>query len=147
MTSISPDQKLQEKTSIVEVFESQKKHSGKLREEKVEDRIRKLKKIKSWIHENRIAIQEAIYKDFQKPAEEVDITETFVVLTEVNHALKNLKKWMRPVKVSTPINFLGTKSFIQYEPKGVALIFWFKFIGFPTPICKVNCSNLVLKVL
>jgi len=71
MTSISPDQKLQEKTSIVEVFESQKKHSGKLREEKVEDRIQKLKKIKSWIHENRIAIQEAIYKDFQKPAEEV----------------------------------------------------------------------------
>lgn len=133
MTSISPDQKLQEKTSIIEVFESQKKHSGKLREEKVEDRIRKLKKIKSWIHENRIAIQEAIYKDFQKPAEEVDITETFVVLTEVNHALKNLKKWMRSVKVSTPINFLGTKSFIQYEPKGVALIIspW----NFPFNLC------------
>ena len=45
-----------------------------------------------------------------------------MVLDEINIAIKNLKKWMKPKKVSTPIVLFGAHSKIIYEARGLVLI-------------------------
>lgn len=107
---------------INKVFESQKAQALELRSEPINQRKKKLKKLQHWIKNNRSAIQIAINKDFSKPATETDITEIYPTLTLLNHALKNIEQWSQPKKVDAPITFMGTTSYIQYEPKGTALI-------------------------
>ena len=86
-------------------------------------RLAKLKALKKALeHEYRQAIREALYSDFKKPFLETDLTEIYPVLAEIRHAEKNLRDWMRPKRVSSPLTMLGSRSYIQYESKGVCLI-------------------------
>ena len=86
-------------------------------------RLAKLKVLKKALeHEYRQAIREALYADFKKPFLETDLTEIYPVLAEIRHAEKNLRDWMRPKRVSSPLTMLGSRSYIQYESKGVCLI-------------------------
>lgn len=85
-------------------------------------RVKTLKKLKKWILNNRAAITTALFKDLGRNETETELTETFVVLQEIKHTLKNLERWMQQDHVSAPLTFLGTRSFIHYEPKGVCLI-------------------------
>ncbi|MEQ9412646.1 MAG: aldehyde dehydrogenase family protein, partial [Cyclobacteriaceae bacterium] len=82
---------------------------------------------------NRSRLKEAVHKDFQKPSAEVDISEAYPVIGEIKHALSDLDQWVRPTKVDATINYLGTRSEIRYEPKGVCLILspW----NFPFNLC------------
>jgi aldehyde dehydrogenase (NAD+) len=87
------------------------------------ERLAKLKALKKALeHEYRQAIREALYADFKKPFLETDLTEIYPVLAEIRHAEKNLRDWMRPKRVSSPLTMLGSRSYIQYESKGVCLI-------------------------
>jgi aldehyde dehydrogenase (NAD+) len=104
------------------VFELQRSKSMALRAESVTNRKERLQNLRRWIHTNRSFIHEAAYRDFGKPSVEVDGVEIFHVLQEIDHALKNLDNWVMPVKVDAPITMLGTRSYIQYEPRGVCLI-------------------------
>jgi len=94
------------------------KHSSR----PLSSRIDNLKKLRDWVENHRIDIQQAIINDFSKPSAETDLTEIYAVLSEIKYALKNLHQWVRPVKVSTPVAMTGTSSDIQYRPKGVCLI-------------------------
>ncbi len=85
-------------------------------------RIDKLKKLKSEILRRREEIKLAIFNDFKKPYAESELTEIHPVLDEINFAIKNLKKWMKPKRVSTPITLIGSRSLLTYEAKGVVLI-------------------------
>ena len=85
-------------------------------------RIKKLKKLKKIILKNRVRIKEALKKDFKKNPSEVDLTEIFPIVSEINFTVNNLRKWMKDEYVRTPLTLLGSKSFIRYEAKGVVLI-------------------------
>lgn len=86
------------------------------------ERLVYLKKLKEVVHSRREEIAEAIFKDFKKPKVETELTEIHPVFDEINFALKNLNKWMRPKKVKTPLTLLGTNSYIKSEARGVVLI-------------------------
>ncbi|MFA0961848.1 aldehyde dehydrogenase family protein [Roseivirga sp. BDSF3-8] len=103
-------------------FRRLKSNSVALRSEGYKSRKRRLTKLRDWVMNNRPAIKEALFKDFKKPPEEVDLSEVYVVIQELNHAITHLKKWMKPKKVSTPLSLLGTNGAIHYEPKGICLI-------------------------
>jgi len=105
-----------------DLFEIQLSTVEKLRSEKIEERQKRLLKLRDWILHQRRQIQDALYADFKKPPPETEITEIFVVLNELQHTLKNLRKWTKPQKVKTPLTFLGTRSWVQFEPKGICLI-------------------------
>ncbi|MBL6447450.1 aldehyde dehydrogenase family protein [Fulvivirga sp. 29W222] len=109
-------------SSIGEVFSKQQKQSLHMRSENIKQRARRLKALQLWVEKNQKPIQDAIYKDFKKPATEVNITEIYPVLTEIKHTLQHLNNWTKPAKVDAPISMMGTTSYIQYEPKGVCLI-------------------------
>ena len=104
------------------VFDLQKEHAERLRTEKLAGRITRLKALKKWIEKNEYLIQKAIYKDFKKPASEVDMTEIYPVLTELKDALRHIKKWARSTPVDSSVAYLSTRSRVEYEPKGVCLI-------------------------
>ena len=107
---------------ITETFSQLKKSALRLRSEPVVHRKERLKSLQRWIHKNRPDIHKAMYADFRKPSLEVDAIELFHVLNEINHALNHLNDWAKPRKIDAPLTMLGTRSYIQYEPRGVCLI-------------------------
>lgn len=70
----------------------------------------------------RAEIHTALQADLGKPGAESDLTEIYPVIAEIRHTRKNLKHWMRPKKVGTPLALMGSSSKIRYESKGVCLI-------------------------
>jgi aldehyde dehydrogenase (NAD+) len=44
------------------------------------------------------------------------------VLNEIKTAMSGLEMWAKPKKVDAPFSMLGTRSYIQYEPRGLCLI-------------------------
>lgn len=104
------------------LFENQHYTSLHWRKSSFEERILKLKKLRQWIKDHQEDIRKALWQDFAKPAPEVDLNEIFPVTSEINHAIKHLKSWVAPKKVSTPLPMVGTSAWIQFEPKGRSLI-------------------------
>lgn len=107
---------------IQRIFDLQKKHQYEVARTTARERIAKLRKLERTIFNYQAEIRQAMYADFRKPALEVDMTEIYIVLNEIRHAIKNLRRWMSLKRVPTPITLFGAKSYIQYEPKGVVLI-------------------------
>ena len=53
----------------------------------------KLKSLKESIINNEDVIHQALYKDFKKPKFEAYISEFGILISEIDHILKNLSKW------------------------------------------------------
>ncbi|HMP98195.1 MAG TPA: aldehyde dehydrogenase family protein [Cyclobacteriaceae bacterium] len=104
------------------VFQLQRTKSLEKRTASVSGRKQSLKKLKNWILVHKQDIIEAVYSDYRKPAVEVIAHEILPVLAEIKHTLSHLDQWTRPKKVDAPITYLGTRSYVQFEPKGVTLI-------------------------
>jgi aldehyde dehydrogenase (NAD+) len=85
-------------------------------------RIAQLKKLKQSILLHEENLYQALYNDLKKSKEETWVTETGMVISELNTALRKLKSWMRPEKVRTNLLNLPSKSIIIREPLGVVLI-------------------------
>lgn len=110
------------KVNIDSVFAAQVNNRWNVGQASAKVRISKLKKLENWIINNKQAIRDALYKDLKKPPTEVDLTEIAVSLFEIRHAIRHLRKWIKPNRARrTPI-YLTTRSWIQYEPRGVVLI-------------------------
>lgn len=106
-----------------EIFNSQKSYfQSNLKTGSIKERIKKLKKLKSWIKKNESQICEALYNDFKKGTEEVLLTEIKPIVDEINHNINNIYNWAEPKKVGASLAFLGTSSKVIYEPKGATLI-------------------------
>lgn len=85
-------------------------------------RLSALKKLKSEILLKQVEIADAIKLDLGKSFEESYMSEIGMVISEINFAIKHLKKWIKPKKVKTPLAHSFSKSFIMAEPLGVVLI-------------------------
>lgn len=109
-------------SQIHDRFHLIKKKSLELRSSNKKERSKKLKKLEQWILSNRTKIHNAVYLDLQKPWQETDLTEVFVVLTEIRKARKNLKSWMSSKPVASSPTYLGTRAETYPEPKGACLI-------------------------
>lgn len=136
------------KDPILKTFEAQKAHRWTVSQSTACERIEKLKKLKVAITEAESDLKAAMAADFKKPAAEVEITELFPVLEEINFAIKNLSKWMKPKSVCSPLALLGTRTEIYYEAKGVVLVLapWnYPFQLFLNPIiAAVAAGNCVI---
>jgi len=86
----------------------------------VEFRLAQLEKLKQAIIEYQEEIVEAVKADLGRPALEAYFEIS--AISEVNLALKKLKSWVKPQRVSTSIDQFPASAWIQPEPLGVALI-------------------------
>ncbi|HSA59394.1 MAG TPA: aldehyde dehydrogenase family protein [bacterium] len=107
---------------LAKIFERQRENRWRIAKTSADQRIAKLKKLREAILNRREELHKAVYDDFRKNPAETDLTETHLVVSELNDAIKHLRRWMRPHKVRTPITLFGASSEIRYEPKGVVLI-------------------------
>jgi aldehyde dehydrogenase (NAD+) len=108
--------------SITKVFQQQQEKSILLRLQPIKERKKLLKEFSRFILANRDRIGQAVHKDFKKPLLEVDLSEIYPVVSEIRHVLDKLDDWTTPKKVDAPLTYIGTRSKILYEPKGVCLI-------------------------
>jgi aldehyde dehydrogenase (NAD+) len=109
-------------TGIEGIFQRQKEKSISLRLQPIKDRKRLLKEFAQFVLANRERIGQAVHKDFKKPLLEIDLSEVYPVMSEIRHAIDKLDEWTSPLKIDAPLTYLGTRSKIVYEPKGVCLI-------------------------
>jgi aldehyde dehydrogenase (NAD+) len=88
----------------------------------LEQRIDKLRKLRKAIEDRIPELKDALMKDFKKSPYEVEISEILPTIHEIREACSNLRKWMQPTEVTTPLSLFGSTSRLIYEPKGVVLI-------------------------
>ena len=85
-------------------------------------RLEQLKKLKRSILDHEQEIYDALHADLRKSPEETWVTETGLLLQEINHTIKHLKQWMQPEKVGTNLLNLPSSSYLYPSPLGVVLI-------------------------
>lgn len=87
----------------------------------LDERKSDLKKLQALVRDNRDAIVAAISADYgHRSTHETLFAEIFPVLDGVDHALKHLKKWMKPQRRAVDFrNFLGASNTVVPQPLGV----------------------------
>ena len=86
----------------------------------LQQRLDRLARLRAAISENEARFEQAISADFgHRCATETAIAETLLVLGEIKHAAKHLKKWMAPQRVSTALQFMPAKNRLIPQPLGV----------------------------
>jgi len=83
-------------------------------------RLDRLARLRAVIADNEARFDQAISADFgHRSSTETAIAETLLVLGEIKHAAKHLKKWMAPQRVSTALQFMPAKNRLIPQPLGV----------------------------
>ncbi len=109
-------------TSIKALFDEKRRFFDKGNTLSYSFRKEMLEKLSVGIQDHEDEIFKALNADLGKSETESYLTEIGIVKAEIDFALKNLKKWMKPKRRFTPLAFEPSKSELRYEPKGVVLI-------------------------
>jgi aldehyde dehydrogenase (NAD+) len=104
------------------VFDAQRKNAANVALTNADERAEKLKVLLDYLMAHLPDVEKAMYDDFRKPAVEVLLGEVYTITSEIKFARKNLKNWMKPQRVPTPLGMIGTSNYIKHEPKGNVLI-------------------------
>lgn len=107
---------------IDQMFSSQLPTALQLRSSTAAQRVTKLKQLADALLARRSDLYAAFAQDFSKPPAEVESTELLPVIEEVRHAVKQLRRWMKPVRVGATWPTWGTHSRIESQPRGRCLI-------------------------
>ena len=108
--------------SINNIVRKQREYFLSNETKSIDFRLKQLKKLKHAVEKYSDDIYDALWHDLHKCKEEAFLTEISIVLNEINNHIKNIRRWSKPKKVKTPVYLLPSKSFVMYEPYGVALI-------------------------
>ena len=84
------------------------------------ERLDRLARLRAAISDNEARFEQAISADFgHRSRIETAIAETLLVLGEIKHAAKHLKKWMAPQRIATALQFAPAKNRLMPQPLGV----------------------------
>lgn len=78
--------------------------------------------LRAAIREREEELLSAMHADMRKPRFEAYLSDIGLVYSEIDHALANLKEWMRPAHPPTPLSLQVSSSTVRPEPLGVVLI-------------------------
>ena len=81
-----------------------------------------LKALRELLIDNHDEIAKALDADLGKSAEEFWLTEMGLVVSEIDHTLKHLRRWLAPRRVSVPLRVQPGQAQIVREPLGVVLV-------------------------
>ena len=82
--------------SIDKIFARQQSYALELRKSTCADRLEVLTRFEKVFKASYKKMYAAAAADFGKPEAEVDLAEIMVVVSELAHIRKKLKKWMKP---------------------------------------------------
>ncbi|MBW7846696.1 MAG: aldehyde dehydrogenase [Bacteroidales bacterium] len=109
-------------TTLAETVVRQKKYFESGATLPISFRIEQLKKLREIIRQNENRIAEALHSDLHKSAFESYATETGLVLKELNHFIRQTRRWANSRKAKSTIEAFPSCSYIIPEPRGVCLI-------------------------
>ncbi|MCH8136214.1 MAG: aldehyde dehydrogenase family protein [Proteobacteria bacterium] len=95
-------------------------HSGRTKD--LQWRTEQLAAIERMMSERESEFTDALQQDLGKHALESWLTEISYVAEEAAYCRKNLRRWMKTKRISTPIVAMPASSWVQPEPLGVVLI-------------------------
>jgi len=124
-TSISPPSPKSIFSNIDEVervYRTQRANCAAVGLTTARQRIEKLRRLREALLARRDEVRAALWADYEKPVGEVDLSEIYPVAGEAKHAIRHLRRWMKPRRVRAPLALIGSRSRIVHEPKGVVLI-------------------------
>ncbi len=110
------------KTELVNLLSNHQTFFATNKTKDLSFRREQLKQLRQMIVRNEAALFEALRQDLGKSAFEAYGGETGFVVREIDVALKNLDRWSRPKRVSTPLAHFPGRSCVYQEPYGLALI-------------------------
>ena len=80
----------------------------------------RLLRMRTLINEHGSALAQAVQADFGVRSPQLtEIADLFVLRTLMSHTLKSLARWVKPVKVSTPLYLQPAHAYLQRQPLGV----------------------------
>ncbi len=85
-------------------------------------RIEALQKLKQAISAHEQHICAALTEDLGKPELEAVISETAIVIREIEFICRRLQRWAAPQRISSSLLNFPSKGTVTYEPLGVVLI-------------------------
>lgn len=88
----------------------------------IEWRLAQLDGLARLVREHEDDITAALADDLRRDAPTAWIADIAPSLGEIEYARKHVKKWMRPLRRSLPLNQLPARGWVQYEPLGVVLV-------------------------
>ena len=109
-------------SNIKTIFQSQVENHSSLAKSTHNNRKQKLKSLLKNFMEMEDEAIEALSLDLKKSPTESIVSEILGVKTEAGFAIKNLKKWMKAKRVSSPVAVFFTSGWVRPEPKGSVLI-------------------------
>jgi aldehyde dehydrogenase (NAD+) len=109
-------------SDIQNLFDSQTAHRWNQSQTTADERIAKLRRLKEALRGREAEFKAAMWDDLRKPAIEVEFTELFPVIEEINTLIHNLKKWMKPKRAWTPLILFGNRSEVYSEARGLVLV-------------------------
>lgn len=104
------------------LFKNLSKQQTLQRVSTADQRIALLKRLKSVIKSHEDRIYEALKSDLGKSHFESAVTEVLFTYAELDYAVKHLRSWMRPKRISGTLSAPFAKNRLQYESKGVSLV-------------------------
>ena len=114
MTSSPPPPRLQS------LFDAQHRASRAQADVSLAMRRERVLKIRTLLDVHGAALAQAVQADFGVRSPQLtEIADLFVLRTLISSLLKNLPRWMKLVKVSTPLYLLPAHACLQRQPLGV----------------------------
>lgn len=130
------------------LFEAQGKKRWQVAKTTAKERIAKLKALRKAIIARQQEFYDAVWEDFHKPKTEAWMTEVYPAISEIDYAIKHLRKWMFDKPGSWSWMFPLNRSVSHFEPKGRVLIMapWnYPFLLFLSPIAAaIAAGNVVI---
>ncbi|MES2510273.1 MAG: coniferyl aldehyde dehydrogenase [Pseudomonadota bacterium] len=107
-------------SSLQSLFDAQHRASRAQIDVPLALRRDRLLRMRELINANGDAFAAAVHADFGVRSPRLtEIADMFVLRIMLHHTLKALPKWMKPVKVSTPIYLQPSRAYVQRQPLGV----------------------------
>lgn len=105
---------------MYQIFEAQKNAFNANPYPDAESRKIQLTLLKKQIIRYQDLIATAINQDFNsRSVDESKLLDLLGPVLEIEHAIRHLRRWMRPSKRHTELLFLSNRLRVQYQPKGV----------------------------
>lgn len=119
--------------AMAAVFAAQQETALRWRASTAAERIARIKRLRAAMLAQREAFYAAFAQDYRKSPSEVEASEFLPVMEEVRHVLGRLKRWMKPTRMWPTTTMLGTRAWVQYQPRGRVLIIapW----NYPLSLC------------
>src|SRR5438477_9836720 len=81
-----------------------------------------LRALHSMIKDHAEDFYAALWSDLRRNRIDSDLIDVKFMTSEIDHVLAHLRRWMKPVPVSTPLQLAPSHAEVRFDPLGVGLI-------------------------